>query len=57
MKEISDALFAFALTEKKTIQTKVPLEAKAIQEILRMLNKTISEDLLHQWIRECDESL
>lgn len=47
MKEISDALFAFALTEKKTIQTKVPLEAKAIQEVLRMLNKTISEDLLY----------
>lgn len=43
---------AFTLIEKEFKETNIPLKEAVVLKTLRLINKTISEDLVKHWIKK-----
>lgn len=50
MKEIRAGINAFTLLEKEIKETNIPLKEDIILKAFRLINKTVSEELIRQWI-------
>lgn len=57
MKEIRAGINAFTLIEKELKETNIPLKETYINKALRLVNKTMSEDLIRAWIKKCRPQL
>ena len=57
LKEIRAGLIAFELIEKELKETNLPLKEDVILKALRLINKTVSGELVKQWIRRNKPSL
>ena len=62
LKEIRAGINAFTLVEKDLKENNIPLKESVILQTLRLINRTISEELIRQWIKkfkiymECEKS-
>ena len=52
-KEIRAGINAFTLMEKDIKATNLPLKEPILDKALRLINKTMSEDLIRSWIKKC----
>eukprot|EP00347_Sterkiella_histriomuscorum_P008430 403345124 len=57
LKEISAGINAYSIVEKKLKSSNIPLKESLIQQILRLINRTMSEELIRSWIKKCRPQL
>ena len=52
MKEIRAGINAFTLMEKDKQRTNLPLKESVILEAFHLINRTVSDELIRQWIKK-----
>jgi hypothetical protein len=52
MKEIRAGINAFTLMEKEKQRTNLPLKESVILEAFHLINRTVSDELIRQWIKK-----
>jgi ribosome recycling factor len=57
LKEIRAGINAFTLMEKELKESNIPLEEESINKTLRLINKTMSTEIIKNWIRKCRSQL
>jgi hypothetical protein len=52
LKDIRAGINAFTLIEKELKETNIPLKEAIIQRAFRLINKTVSDELIRAWIKK-----